>query len=486
MRLARALLSGCDVCWRGVGFGCSPILSISGTGVTGYTNPCASSPSSSCDSTIVATVTIDASTPANSQETITVTAGGQNPSGFLPVDTGPGEQNQATAQATTAALVVSILFNNHNLANNATPPCPDSTNSACVVVGQQILLTASVTLNGQPVQLQSQSWDQPPGAITGGYTIDTTTSPPRTGQPVAMPGTGNCQTFQGNCLMFYWLEAGNGSVTRTINYHYTIPGQSQQTVPAIFQVTAPTNVAVNVPTGLVNIAASSPVNNAGAQIIYGGQKGNAGIIFSPSLTPPQGPYGSNSEIDWVQIRSGNNMTNLTPSGNQYCKTASFLAPQNGGAADGDPSPALDTSFPYLTNPTAVPNQTIVNDNPYVALAAGNAETKAGESFVMSLMWDPALPNGCSPWGLSGNTTIATGCTSIPIPLGTVSWSYGCDAINSLVPQPAPNGTTWIAGCVVPQQAGNLAFVPSNSFPVWTHAVSTSASTSYTCKGTPFN
>ena len=39
----------------GAGFGYSPSLSISGTGITGYTNPCASSPSSSCDSTIVAT-----------------------------------------------------------------------------------------------------------------------------------------------------------------------------------------------------------------------------------------------------------------------------------------------------------------------------------------------------------------------------------------------------------------------------------------------
>ena len=94
----------------GVGFGYSPTLTINGNGVTGYTNPCASSPSSSCDSTIMATVTIDANTPTNSQETITVMAGGQNPSGWLPVDTGYDQNQQVTAQATTCLLYTSPSF----------------------------------------------------------------------------------------------------------------------------------------------------------------------------------------------------------------------------------------------------------------------------------------------------------------------------------------------------------------------------------------
>lgn len=69
----------------GAGFGYSPGLTITGNGITGYSNAYDSSPSLSCDTQIIATVTIAANTPANSQENITVTAGGQNPSGYLPV-----------------------------------------------------------------------------------------------------------------------------------------------------------------------------------------------------------------------------------------------------------------------------------------------------------------------------------------------------------------------------------------------------------------
>ena len=284
--------------------------------------------------------------------------------------------------------------------------------------------------------------------------------------------------------MFYWVEAGGtGSVTRTVNYHYTIAGQPQQTVPATFQVTAPTQLAVQAPTGLVNIASSSPVNKAGPQMVYGGQQGSAGIIFRPALTAPQGPYGSQSELVWVQIRSGKNATNVISSGNQYCRMLPFVPPQSGGPSNGDPSPALDTSFPYLTNPTGDQNATIVNDNPYNAFTASIGETKSGESFVMYLMWDPALPDKCKPWGVADNITSNTQCTSIPVPLGAVSWSYACDAINTLVPQPAPNGTTWVANCISPQQPGNATFVPGNAFPAWTH---TASNENLLCKGTPFN
>jgi hypothetical protein len=430
----------------------------------------------------VATITIDASTPANSQETITVTAGGQNPSGFLPVDTGPGEQNQATAQATTTALVVSILFNNHNVANNANPPCPDSTNGACVVVGQQILLTASVTLNGQPVQLQSQSWDQPPGTITGGYTIDTTTSPPNSGQAVPIPGTANCQTLQGNCLMFYWVEAGNGSVTRTVNYHFTIAGQPQQTVPATFQVTAPANVTVNAPTNSTTVTSASDVKPGVPAMINGGYSVNPGISFTPQYTGPQGPIGTSAEFAWVQFRAGANLNNQLSTGPQYCRMSAFVP-----AAGGNPTPALDGSFPYAVTPPSRPN-----DNPYYALQAQQpsgalvGESQISESFTMYLMFDPALPSGCTPWGVNqiSGATIQSTCTSNPVPLGTITWSWGCDAINTLMQQ-AATGTNWVVACARPAQAGNATFIAGNSFPLWTHSTPVGYG-AYSCKGTPFN
>jgi len=156
----------------GAGFGYSPNLAITGYGITGYTNPCASNPSSSCDGTIVAMVTIDPSTPNQSVEAITVTANGQNPSGFVavPID----QQGQATAQATTQAFsppVPQIMFNGSNVTNNGEPSCPN--NVACVNVGQQIGLTAVVPNLPSGATVQSYSWSQPSGMVVGGYVPST-------------------------------------------------------------------------------------------------------------------------------------------------------------------------------------------------------------------------------------------------------------------------------------------------------------------------
>lgn len=88
----------------GAGFGTGPELAIDGMGVTAHSNPCASSPSPACDTQIVATVTIDATTPGGMVETITVTVNGQNADGFLPVPI-IGQSGQVTSQVTTLPLV---------------------------------------------------------------------------------------------------------------------------------------------------------------------------------------------------------------------------------------------------------------------------------------------------------------------------------------------------------------------------------------------
>jgi len=101
----------------GDGFGYSPGLTIGGIGVISYTNPRASTNSGpSCNSTIVATVTLDANTPGGMVETIT--ANGLTPSGFLPVPV-QGHSGKATAQATTQPFIAplpQIRFNETFLA----------------------------------------------------------------------------------------------------------------------------------------------------------------------------------------------------------------------------------------------------------------------------------------------------------------------------------------------------------------------------------
>jgi len=470
----------------GSGFGTSPKVSITHTDGTAAPEIGTPTVTPMSDSYLSASVFI----PAGTAEalTVTVTSQGYGPVGstsFLPAYSGdPSTSNGVTVEVEAEqATTPQIMFLEQNIANNG------AANPAPAVVGQQIALTAVFPAGIVPT---NQSWDQPGGLIVGGYIIDTTTSPPGSGQAVALPGTGNCQTFQGGCLTFYWVEAGTGSVNRTVNYHYSLGGQPQPVVAATFQVTAPTNLAVNAPTGLVNIAANSLVKPNAPAIVYGGSLANFGISFTAASTPPQGPVGTNSEYAWVQLRRGAYLTNQT-SGNgagvsatgvQYCKMQSFISAQNGGPANGDPTPALDASFPYATVPPA-------NDNPFYGLQASASgltvgETKVSESFTMYLMWDPALPADCDPWGVNQHTqaTVPTNCTSIPVPLGAVSWSYACDAINTLVQQPQ-NGTTWIPGCISPLQAGFGNFVPGTSFPTWTHAVPLNYST-YGCKATPFN
>ena len=152
----------------GAGFGYSPDITISGAGIIGYTNSCASPASSpTCDTQIVATVTLGANTPGGSVETITVTANGFNPSGYQPVPV-QGQSGQAAAQATTQAFsppIPEIWFNGINVTNNGTPSCPG--NVACVYVGQRIALTTVIPFSAG-MTMQSYSWSMPQGTVIGG------------------------------------------------------------------------------------------------------------------------------------------------------------------------------------------------------------------------------------------------------------------------------------------------------------------------------
>jgi hypothetical protein len=324
----------------GDGFGYGPDLTISGNGITAYTNPCAASPSASCNTQIVATVTIDGNTPGGSAETITVTANGLNPSGFLPVPI-QGQSGKATAQANTqaAAPVLRILFNGTNIANNGNPSCPGD--PACVVVGQQIALTATITQGGNQIVPDSQQWSQPPGNVIANFVASD-----QNGAKVPLPnpnGTpSDCQSsLAQNCLKFYWVDQGNG---RTVTYTSTIGGNPGPTATMTFNITGPTNVKVDAPTGVVGIQASP------LAISFGVDQ-NTGIDFKVSATLPQGNQGAYS---WVQLVLASTQNYVTSKlGVRYCINSVFAS---------DPSPALDTKYPTDTGPEA-------NDSPSVTIAS---------------------------------------------------------------------------------------------------------------------
>jgi hypothetical protein len=92
------------------------------------------------------------------------------------------------------------------------------------------------------------------------------------------------------------------------------------------------------------------------------------------------------------------------------------------------------------------------------------------SATMYLLWDPGLPSTCTPASTDPNlhSTKST-CTSIPVPLSSVTWHWSGCAINTLAHQ--SNGTNWtlstLNGCPV-DTLGTVQLSNSVSgFPIWT-------------------
>ena len=89
------------------------------------------------------------------------------------------------------------------------------------------------------------------------------------------------------------------------------------------------------------------------------------------------------------------------------------------------------------------------------------EVEQSFSATTYLLWDPALPLGCTPATTTGNgsstTTKQSTCSgSIPIPLGNISWSWSGDGIDTEILQSSgtTQGTTFVLPCS-PESEGSL-------------------------------
>jgi hypothetical protein len=424
---------------NGQGFGYSPTFTITGPGVTSYTNACAPPASySSCNTQIVATVTIDPSTPDQSVETITLTANGYNASGFAQVPTGQTGQATATATTTQFAPPTPQIWiygtTGTNLANNGPPSCPGS--PACVVVGQQIALTAVVPNLPAGVTIQSQSWSQPKGVVIANYVASTSS-----GRVVQFPvqQTGACQTLTEMCLMYYWVDQGS---PRQVTFTYTLAnGLGAGSATATFNVGGPTNVGIAVvPTPLnpaaIQIGQGSVLGQNGLVMYFGSNVigGQSGITLNASAAMPGGNQG---QYSWIQLLTADNNHFINAQGRWVCPL--------------DQSPELDGTY----NPASYTGPTF-SDTPWTPLPFESADTE-GEvqrSFKATayLMWTPNAAPGCT----------GAACT-ILVPLATLNWSWAGDAINTLTNQPN-NGSTWmLTGC---QGCSNGPVQPTSSHPQW--------------------
>lgn len=440
----------------GAGFGYSPDLAIAGSGVTGYTNLCSGSPS--CDTQIVATVTIDASTPGGVVETITVTANGLNPSGYLPVPI-TGQSGQTTAQATTLAFAPPVpqiwLNGTANLTNNSPPSCPG--NAACVFIGQKIVLTATIDLP-PGASVQSRSWSMPQGTVVGGYKPSSASATVQL-FPDAQAEDQCQRSLANSCVTFYWVDQ---AASRTLTFSYMLSGGQSNSATVTFDVGGPTATGPN-GAFLTGTVQSPPAGTTPNQIVnvwpgsppylgFGKDGNNPGIYFDVTASGPTGA-GSNAAFQFVQL--------ITQSTWKYRS--------RGYDSIGGLDLGLDSWYPYPKT-TTKPNQALDFPNVELALSNGDPVGEAATIFgaTMYIMWDPALPSGCAPADkVGGNPATPSTCTeSIPVPLGKISWSFSGNTINMLGPQlpGSSNGTGWIMqACGGPNPT---PYSQSTAHPTW--------------------
>jgi hypothetical protein len=302
-----------------------------------------------------------------------------------------------------------------------------------VVVGQQIALSASVSLPACS-SLSSQAWLVASGTAVGGYTP--TPSSYSTASVTPLPSNTT------SSYTFYWAYAGN---PLNITYQYTISGgggsANSPATTATFNVAGPTGASISATPGIVNVwpagvAVGGQATNPWLE--FGVASGNnIGMLFAASATLPSGNSGAYS---WVQLVGANSQKYVTSSG-----STSNTAGQG-----------LDNTYPYQNNTSST------NDSPGIELLPSDGEGAESFNATMYLLWTPNAASGC---------TNGSACT-IPVPLGYVSWTFSGDAINTLTNQSSTN-TTWIKSCGQGSANAFQTSSPSQSsfgYPAWTNVI----------------
>jgi hypothetical protein len=450
----------------GTGFGTNPSLTITGGGMSGCSGVTMSPPGASCsiqsaaDTQIQATVIVPSNAPGG-QATVQVQSNGYNGSGWM--STQSGQSNTATAPATIQAATLPPPAAPQIMFGPDSPPgsiCASGSNVAGtdqdVVVGQLVAFTACIPTLPQGTQIQSASWSPAAPASTdavGGYSVS---SSQQSGQVVQLSTTTCGVASYCDFAPFYWVNQQTGA---TFTFTYTITnGQQAASASASisFDVDGPGGVSVTVNPFAPNVPLVNIVWSGGfPSLKLGGGSGPQGTnaIFFQAATTYSPASGSGSSFLWVQLISQYEVLHrLSPSGaTQTCNPAALVF---------DSNPKLDSVYPFW--------QGLLNlDSP--STSAVYSEVAASFAATMYLLWDPALPSGCTPASVTaGGVSTPSNCSgSIPVPLGYVPWSWSGDAIDT-----SGNETTFNVGScssVSPASESASAFQASSGssgYPTW--------------------
>jgi hypothetical protein len=439
----------------GTNFGTNPSVSIALP--SGTIQPTTSNPSDT-------SVTVSFSVPANSPSgtaPVTVTSTGFNGSGFYPGNSGnsPSASNNSgqTVAVTPAPQImiipsVSQATDTTNLSScTGGSAAQNGSNETNVFAGQKMLLCVLAPPNGLTIASSQWSFDNnvdiSGGFVDGNGDLGTQPSDTAGGSEAGDPNL----TQSG--IQFYFVNPGT---TETATYHWTLSNgdPNGNGATADFNIQGPTGSLLPnafaqsdiTGTSLSNSTSTSdnPALSAKVAMSNSPLKPAVGIVLNDNATLPSGKF------IWVQILNSVTYSQLVQLGQTY-------TPSNA-------SNQIDGIYPYFNG-----TQNTTWDSPARSLHTYFGEGAEAFSATMYVLWDAALPAGCTPaWTDTSSPPYvphASTCTSTPIPLGSVQWSWSPCAINALA-LAAGGGTTpsWFTQCGI--GSGNSTGVASG-YPQWT-------------------
>ncbi len=416
---------------------------------------------------ITFTVAIGANQPAGNFAWVSVTSNGydNNPPGFLgpePQTANWGTGPNIPITPILATVPVILYF------GNTVPQNPNQQE----YVGQEMALSAGdiVVPNGLTIL---SSWWTIQGTAIAGYSASTAS-----GQVTALPNP-----ITGTGVTFYWTNAsdagGCASASCSVSFTYELSNLQTGSATVTFNVGGPTNVAVATTPSAVNVRnpPSSDLTFPDVPVLQNGGGGVPGMKFLATATLPAPNPGL---YWWVQLISSDQDCNLklnSAGGGVYCFN------QIPGL------PELDTTYPYGAPcppycnvwKTNVPSDT-AKDSPLSYLVLGQGEYMRSFYATMYLTWFPKADSVCTG-------TFYGPCT-IPAPLGSVSWHWsgdGIDTLNTIQSQspPPPEGDgnpfsyqLWLPNsqnpsCANPHNSVANPFQAGGGLPQWDATVSSS-------------
>ena len=299
------------------------------------------------------------------------------------------------------------------------------------------------------------------GTAIASYTANTTA-----GTITQLPALNNAG------VAFYWTAPGAHSVT--FSYCDSLMVCSP-TSTANFNVAGPTNVTVATSVsivGIVNPPNSFPVNTGWRDVplLEDGTGLGPGMQFAATATLPQNNQG---QYQWTQLMNSDFDQYLTPQGPG--PHTNSIIPAN--------VPQLDTTYPYGSQPYCQPGTTVyttfapcdtAEDSPVSPLLVQQGEFSRSFNATMYLEWVPTPDNSCTTSNQSGSPC------AIEAPLGSITWHWGGDAIDTMVQKFDINGISyqqWVVNtnqvnntCPSPNCAVPQPFRAGGSLPTWQNTV----------------